>query len=278
MLRLAGRDQLRDDRAHGIRRDRKADTLIAARVALDLRVMPITLPARLNSGPPELPWLIAASVWIAPSIGVLSGAAISRFTRADDAGRDGVVETERIADRNDTVSDRNGARVSKLERRELRRRSVDVQDGDVGRRVTPDDRRGVGRAVRELDADRACTVDHVSVRDDVALGVVDEARPLGGGAPPPFGNGDARTRSRSNRSRRRSGKTASRFDRPSASSSRPRCSWRRRSGRRAVLEEELWVSATAPAPTPPPASAATLSATAIRFLFLAMFRFLLIDV
>ena len=30
--------------------------------------MPITSPAALNSGPPELPWLMAASVWIAPGM------------------------------------------------------------------------------------------------------------------------------------------------------------------------------------------------------------------
>jgi hypothetical protein len=28
-------------------------------------LIPITSPAELNSGPPELPWLIDASVWIA---------------------------------------------------------------------------------------------------------------------------------------------------------------------------------------------------------------------
>ena len=41
---------------------------------------PITRPSESNSGPPELPWLIAASVWIAPSIGVLSGEVISRLS------------------------------------------------------------------------------------------------------------------------------------------------------------------------------------------------------
>ncbi len=43
-------------------------------------VIPITSPRRLSSGPPELPWLIAASVWIAPSIGVSFGEEISRPT------------------------------------------------------------------------------------------------------------------------------------------------------------------------------------------------------
>ena len=34
---------------------------------------PITFPLVSSSGPPELPWLIAASVWIALVIGWLSG-------------------------------------------------------------------------------------------------------------------------------------------------------------------------------------------------------------
>jgi hypothetical protein len=29
---------------------------------------PMTWPRRLKSGPPELPWLMAASVWIVPGI------------------------------------------------------------------------------------------------------------------------------------------------------------------------------------------------------------------
>ena len=37
-------------------------------------VTPITRPAASISGPPELPWLIAASVWIAWSIGSVFGA------------------------------------------------------------------------------------------------------------------------------------------------------------------------------------------------------------
>ena len=39
---------------------------------------PITWPAAFSSGPPELPWLIGASVWIAFAIGKLFGASIER--------------------------------------------------------------------------------------------------------------------------------------------------------------------------------------------------------
>ena len=41
---------------------------------------PITWPCRFRSTPPEFPWLIAASVWIAFEIGKLSGALICRLS------------------------------------------------------------------------------------------------------------------------------------------------------------------------------------------------------
>ena len=47
---------------------------------VDLRVHPITSPLAFGSGPPELPWLNAASVWIALSIGKLFSAVSARST------------------------------------------------------------------------------------------------------------------------------------------------------------------------------------------------------
>jgi hypothetical protein len=41
---------------------------------------PITRPALLSSGPPELPWLIAASVWMTWSISDMFGAWMARPT------------------------------------------------------------------------------------------------------------------------------------------------------------------------------------------------------
>ena len=41
---------------------------------------PITWPFVFSSGPPELPWLIAASVWIEPEIENLFGAMIVLLT------------------------------------------------------------------------------------------------------------------------------------------------------------------------------------------------------
>ena len=139
---------------------------------------PTTLPFRSSSGPPELPWLIAASVWIASSMAKLFGDGDLAVQRADDARGDRLLEAEGAADRNHAVTDFQLRRVAELERLERGRRGVDVEDRDVGRRVAADDRRVVGLAVPEGHLDRLGAVDDVLVRDHVALLVVDEAGAL----------------------------------------------------------------------------------------------------
>ena len=68
-------------------------------------LMPITRPAASISGPPELPGLIAASVWMTSSISKPLGAWIVRWTAEIDAGRQRAVEAERVADRDGRVAD-----------------------------------------------------------------------------------------------------------------------------------------------------------------------------
>ena len=66
MLDLAAGLELADHVAGGVDRDREADADVAAPpppVSI-CELIPITSPAALISGPPELPGLIAASVWI----------------------------------------------------------------------------------------------------------------------------------------------------------------------------------------------------------------------
>ena len=69
---------------------------------------PTTWPSRLTSGPPELPGLIAASVWTAlmydDSLGRVAGGDRS-LQRADDAGGHRGREAERRTDRDDGVAD-----------------------------------------------------------------------------------------------------------------------------------------------------------------------------
>ena len=83
-----------DDALDGVGRDREADADVAGLAAAGVEpvdsiceLTPITWPAALNSGPPELPGLIAASVWI----DVVDREAVGRgdlaLQRGDDAGR-----------------------------------------------------------------------------------------------------------------------------------------------------------------------------------------------
>ena len=138
-------------------------------------LMPMTWPSRSRSGPPELPWLIAASVWIASLMAKLFGEVIVPVQGAHDSARDGLVEPERAADGDDLVADLDRARVAELKRRELRARGVDLDDGDVGGGIRADELCVVCRAVREFDRDRACAGDDMVVRDDVASAVDHEA-------------------------------------------------------------------------------------------------------
>ena len=64
-------DQLRDHGLHRVRRDREADADVAVARLSPVSICeltPITSPRPFSSGPPELPWLIAASVWMTWSI------------------------------------------------------------------------------------------------------------------------------------------------------------------------------------------------------------------
>ena len=84
---------------------------------------PTTWPRRLTSGPPELPGLIAASVWTALMYDEsLAGVAGGHrpVQGADDAGGDRRAQPERGAERDDALADPQrlrGAERGRLERR-----------------------------------------------------------------------------------------------------------------------------------------------------------------
>ena len=69
------------------------------------------------------------------------GASIAVLDGADDADGRGPAEAERVADRDDRVADLHLVGVAERERRERARVRVDLEDGDVGRRVLADDGR-----------------------------------------------------------------------------------------------------------------------------------------
>ena len=139
---------------------------------------PITRPRRSRSGPPELPWLIAASVWIVSVMMKLFGAVISRWSALTIPARDRSLEPERAAQREDRVSDVDGTRVGEAERGEQAGGRVDADDGEVGGRIGADELGVELDAVPEAHRDRRGACDDVLVRHDVTVAVVDEAGSL----------------------------------------------------------------------------------------------------
>ena len=112
----------------------------------------MTSPLKSTSGPPELPGLIAASVWMSSR----SGAALLLRERAvqpaDDALRHRPVEPERVADGDDRLADAYLVGVAERGRRKRDvRREVGLDDRQVARRVGPDDGCAGARLVAERD-------------------------------------------------------------------------------------------------------------------------------
>ena len=104
-------------------------------------LMPITAPAASSSGPPLLPGLIAASVWIrlwrlgrrrSGSCGP-SAETMPLVTRVGE-------RAERAADRDDQLADLERVRVADRGGRQAGR--VDLDDREVGQRVDAVDRAG----------------------------------------------------------------------------------------------------------------------------------------
>ena len=69
-------------------------------------LIPMSCPSTLTSGPPELPGLIEASVWM-KSVKTRSrfSSGTVRPTRGDDAGGDGIRQAERVPDRDHRLAD-----------------------------------------------------------------------------------------------------------------------------------------------------------------------------
>src|SRR6266550_7723476 len=140
VLDLAVRDQRVGDRANRVRWDREPDADVGAGLACDLRVDADHLSGRVEEG--------AAGVAVI-DCGVSLDRVVDRelvqrldlaVERAHDAARDGLLETERAANRNDRVTDLHARRVPEADRMEDRRRRVDLDHGEVRRRVGADDR------------------------------------------------------------------------------------------------------------------------------------------
>ena len=172
-------EQLRDDALDGVGRNREADADVAAAAVarLDLRVDADHAALRVDQRAAR----VAAVDRRVGLDHVVDGEVVRRahlaLQRADDPGRDGALEPERVPDRDDRVTDLDVVGVGQRERRQrLRRR----------RRPSAGRDRWTGRCrppwpstvswFEKLTSICGGALDDVVVRDDVALLVDHEAR------------------------------------------------------------------------------------------------------
>ena len=133
---------------------------------------PMRRPAESRSGPPELPGLIAASVWMT-SASSRSSVSAGRLQRADDAGGEGLVEAERIADGEGPLPDLEIVRIAEG-RRAGRELPPDAQHRQIVAGGAPDQLGAVDVAARHAHGNAAGALHHVVVGDDMAGIVPDE--------------------------------------------------------------------------------------------------------
>ena len=126
-------------------------------------LMPITSLCDETSGPPELPGLSAASVWITSSIIRPVTGAERPAERRDDAGGDRRFEAERVADRDDQLAAPQPLGIAERRRRQVAR-GVGADERQVGVGILADELR-VGRA-----ALRVGEADLMGAGDDMAVG------------------------------------------------------------------------------------------------------------
>ena len=146
-------------------------------------LMPTTSPCEETSGPPELPGLSAASVWITSSISRPERARSERPERRDDAGRHRRFEAERIADGDHELAALEQLGIAQRRRRQRHRR-VDAHQREIGVGVVADDARGQAAALDGGDVDAGGAADHVAVGQHQPVGRHDDAR--AGAAMAPF--------------------------------------------------------------------------------------------
>ena len=180
--RLAGDERVRD-LLGGLDRHGVADALVAAGLRRDLRV-------DADHAAVAVEQRAAAVAGVDRGVGLdraVDREAVGRgqlaVDRADDARGDGALEPERAADRHDRIADLHG--LGRAERRAACRSlgtSFSFSTATSADAIRADDRRAPLVAVRERDGDALRAVDHVLVRDDVALGVDHEAAAGGAAA------------------------------------------------------------------------------------------------
>ncbi len=137
--------------------------------------MPITSPAVLTRGPPELPGEMEASVW--SQARVFAGAGEVAFGAGDDAEGDGAGESPGGAHGHDEVA--LGEFGGVAERGEGKRGGVggafELDEGEVRVLVGAEDGGLEGLSIVEEAADFDGLIDDVPVGEDLALGGDEDA-------------------------------------------------------------------------------------------------------
>ncbi len=136
-------------------------------------LMPTSLPSRSTSAPPELPGLIAASVWMKER---KSPAPIGARQRRDDAARHRLADAEGIADRQHEVADLERVAVAERQRRQALAVRIDLEHGEIAVLVRQQHLRLELAPVAQHDADFLGVLDDVVVGDDEARRIDDHAR------------------------------------------------------------------------------------------------------
>jgi len=145
-------------------------------------LMPTTSPCDETSGPPELPGLSAASVWMTSSISRPERDRNDRPKSGDDARCHGRFEAERIADGDDQLTAPEQLGIAQRRRRQRHRR-VDPYERQIGIGVVADDPRNQAAALHRSDVDARGAIDDVAVGQHQPVGRHDDPRPGAAVAP-----------------------------------------------------------------------------------------------
>ena len=128
----------------------------------------------VTSAPPELPGLIAASVWMKKPI--IADADLGARQRRDDAAGDGLADAEGIADRQHQIAHLERVGIAERQSRQASRRwcrsSAPARSvrSSASRTVAVNSRLSVSTTVISV-----AVLDHVIVGDDQAVGAHDDA-------------------------------------------------------------------------------------------------------
>ena len=130
--------------------------------------MPTTSPRASTSGPPELPGLMAASVWMnSPGLLRFGGVRIRPIHRAHDSARYREAKSVGIAEGQHSLTGPDFLRVAPGSAGQIR--GAHLQDSKVGQRIGANQFRFHYAAIAGGHADVDRSIDHVVVGDDVSV-------------------------------------------------------------------------------------------------------------